>query len=128
MKNELINNKSELYIETIGLNTLIVLSTILFPSNEDIKSYTEENIKTELKDYLFSSRTLLVARINRYIYDLEVEELIKLNKQLNDYLINIGNKYNEKVKEGTNNKFEKGNVNIKRNKSKDNLKTWLKNI
>ncbi|SMB95452.1 hypothetical protein SAMN00017405_0407 [Desulfonispora thiosulfatigenes DSM 11270] len=128
MKNVLKKHNSELYIEAIGLNSLILLSKDLFPSNDDLKSYTDEIIKIELKNYLFKSRTLLVAKINKYIYDLEVDEIKTLYKNMNNYLINKDGKSDKDNDNNKNNRDENNKINNKKNKSKDNLKTWLENI
>ena len=108
-------NKKTKYIDAIGLNTLIMLSKDLFPNNEDIKNYTTDNFKIDFKEYLFKSRTMLVARSNRYIYELNDEELKILYKYMINYLNN-------------NTEEEKENNLQKNNKSKANLKTWLENI
>lgn len=116
MKGE--NNK--IYINAIGLNTLFLLSKDLFPSNNDIKTVSGILYNIELKDYLFSSRTMLIARTNRYIYDLDDDQVREFTKKLkkfqNDSIIvenNIESNYKPLKKKPN---------------SKDNLKKWLNNI
>jgi len=112
------NNK--IYINAIGLNTLFLLSKELFPSNNDIKTVAGVLYDIELKDYLFSSRTMLVARTNRYIYDLDEAQVKEFTKKL--VKLQNGSSNNENSKE-TNYKVSK-----KKSNSKDNLKKWLNNI
>lgn len=116
MENNFFNKKTK-YIDAIGLNTLILLSKELFPNNEDIKNYTMNNFDIDIKDYLFKSRTMLVARTNRYIYGLNDEELKNIYKYMNNFL-------NKNVVEVE----EQEDTEQKTNKSKANLKTWLENI
>lgn len=126
MRNDILKHNSQKYMDVIGLNTLILLSTNLFPTNEDIKNYTDGIVKIELKEYLFKSRTMLVARVNRYIYDLEMDELKNFDEYINNYLIKNDKKNNSEDFEIISYKEKKNNT--KKNKSKENLKTWLKNI
>lgn len=114
MENHFFYDKTK-YIEAIGLNTIILLSKELFPNNEDIKNYTNNNFDIEIKEYLFKSRTMLVARTNRYIYGLNAEQLQSIYKHMTNFL-------NQSVVE------EHADNEKKKNKSKENLKTWLKNI
>lgn len=126
MRNDIFKQNSQKYMDVIGLNTLLLLSTNLFPSNEDIKNYTDGIVKIELREYLFKSRTMLVARVNRYIYDLDMDELKKFDEYINNFL-----SINDTKKASEDSEIipykEKKSI-TKKNKSKENLKTWLKNI
>lgn len=105
--------------ELIGLNTLTLFSKDLFPNNSDIKPFIKDIYNLEFKGYLFKSRTLLVARVNKYIVNKlsenEVAEKLRLIKSF----------YKDR-KDETNEDDE----NKKRRKSKagDNLTKWLDNI
>lgn len=123
MKADFKGGKPELYVDAIGLNTIIILSKELFPTNNDIRRYTDENIEMELKDYLFDSRTLLIARTNRYIYNLEIDELKRFYESVNIY---ITNESSEDDPDDQQTKKDKGFN--KNNKSKENLQKWLDKI
>ncbi|RST58590.1 hypothetical protein D5F11_016275 [Siminovitchia terrae] len=109
-------NNEELYIELIGLNTLLLLSKELFARNNDIKDYIESIFKLEFKNYLYMSRTLLVARVNRHIYSLNYNDAKERLEAVKQYRQNSSDET----------KVEKPNKSNK--SSKDNFKKWLENI
>jgi hypothetical protein len=77
----------------IGLSYEIVSRRDLFPRNIDLRIFTDEMYvpytkkKEPFKEYLFSSRTLLGARIGGIIlYDIEYDDLIEMVNRLIDLL------------------------------------------
>lgn len=75
-RNELKNKNVPKY-KVIGIVSEILLSKQVFPRNIDIKVFLKDIFELELKEYLFRSRTLLIARVTREIIAIEKESLYK---------------------------------------------------
>lgn len=103
----------KLYTDLIGVNTLILFSKEIFKKNEEIEPYIKEVFDLQFKNYLYRSRTLLIARTNKHIYNLSSEEAREKLKIVKTYL-DKENRVEEK--------------NEKKNTAKENLKTWLEKI
>ncbi|MDV2581406.1 hypothetical protein [Alkalibacillus haloalkaliphilus] len=103
------------YKELIGLNTLVLFSKDIFKNNSDIKPFIKSVYGLEFRDYLYKSRTLLVARVNKHIYQSVPEKEIPIKLKL------IKNFYSQ---ENTDQEKNKRN----RSKSEDNLSKWLDRI
>lgn len=91
---KLSTDKDEFQLKMDLYSTMIpfLLSTVNFRRNNDIKDFTNQlNLKKEMKDYLFVSRTQIVARIVREIEDFnetQLKENIKIFKSYNSSNIN----------------------------------------
>jgi len=73
----------------MGITYEIILRKDLFPKNEDLRGFINnvfvENFKEKIpfKDYLYKSRTLLAARVQRKIYsDLEYNKIADMVHEL----------------------------------------------
>lgn len=75
-RNELKNKNVPKY-KVIGIVSELLLSKQVFPRNIDIKVFLKDIFELELKEYLFRSRTLLIARVTREIIVIEKENLYK---------------------------------------------------
>ncbi|MGG4498424.1 hypothetical protein [Brevibacillus reuszeri] len=76
IKNDINQTKMELYAVLIPT----ILSTEIFKRNRDIKELVDcLKFKNAVKDYLYISRTALVARIVR---EIELSEDVELNENL----------------------------------------------
>lgn len=75
-RNELKNKNVPKY-KVIGIVSELLLSKQVFPRNIDIKVFLKDIFELELKEYLFRSRTLLIARVTREIIAIEKENLYK---------------------------------------------------
>ncbi|MFQ6322533.1 hypothetical protein [Lactococcus garvieae] len=98
--NSLSLNKNEEDMRLDLYSTLIpfLLSKEEFKRNADVRVFTDQLIiKKELKDYLFASRTQIVARIVREIESYDEEQLINNIEILKKYALN--EKVQEKRKE-----------------------------
>lgn len=76
----------------LGVSSSIILSKEIFPKNDDLKIFLKETYNLEFRDYVFKSRTLIVARVIRHINKLESNDTEKLRKSLLlfiDKLLNI---------------------------------------
>lgn len=82
-----IDNKEEDQLRMDLYSTMIpfLLSKEQFKRNDDIKEFTNQlKLKKEMKDYLFASRTQIVARIVREVEDfdeIQMKENIKILKK-----------------------------------------------
>ncbi len=55
----------------LGIVSELLFSKEIFPRNKDIKLFLIEIFSIEYKDYVMKSRTLIVARVCKFIYSLE---------------------------------------------------------
>ncbi|HEM5120260.1 TPA: hypothetical protein U1629_001185 [Streptococcus suis] len=70
-RNELKNSRVPSY-KVIGIVSELILSKVIFQKNDEIRKFIKEVFNLELKDYLYKSRTLLVARLTREILKQEL--------------------------------------------------------
>lgn len=56
--------------EFVGYLPFIILSKDIFVKNSDIAIFFEKNLNIVLKQYIYSSRTLILSKLIRYIFDL----------------------------------------------------------
>lgn len=75
LKNQ-VNSDTDVYVLYGGFIPAL-LSKTLFPKNSDVKNFLENN-DILFKDYVYSSRTQVVARIARIIEKMSNEEKKKL--------------------------------------------------
>lgn len=70
--NEL-KDKSIKKYKLIGIVSSIVLSFDLFPKNENLKPFILESfqLKEQFKEYAYASRTVLIAKLTRMIFDAD---------------------------------------------------------
>ena len=69
------SNPKTIQYKLYSIYVNILLSHIYFKTNNDIKTLTEK-LNFELKDYVFKSRTLLVARFMRKIEKLDDSQIL----------------------------------------------------
>ncbi len=73
---EIKKNPSQTRMDFYAVLVPTFLSRELFKNNRDIKEVTDRfRVETSLKDYLYDSRTALVARIIREVQDSTEEDL-----------------------------------------------------
>lgn len=85
------NTHTESNLELSRLNmysvtVTVLLSTEVFHHNTDIRSFLSAN-QIEFKDYVFRSRTLLLARVLRIIVKMNEADLNRLIKSFNEIII-----------------------------------------
>ncbi|KZE37731.1 hypothetical protein AV656_09360 [Bhargavaea cecembensis] len=93
----------------LGVVSDLLLSKELFPRNDDLRIFIKEIFDIEFKDYIFSSRTLIVARVTRSLYLKTDKELEIVRKKLIIF-------------------FEKYNKLDVENRGTTNLSKWIKGI
>lgn len=80
-------NTDLLRLELYSIVTDVFLSKEYFNRNSDIVSFIDE-IEFQYADYLFKSRTLLLARILRDIKNAEKDQLVLIMRNLQKLLFN----------------------------------------
>lgn len=66
--------ESRLRFELISIITVLLLSTELFKRNNDVEDFLKlSNI--EFKEYVYRSRTLVIARMNKFIVGASIDQL-----------------------------------------------------
>lgn len=88
--------------ETIRFNlfsvvTTIILSDAFFKKNSDIEAFFKET-NVEFKPYVFNSRTLIIARMTRYIESADYQELQAILKSIKDLVFDNSTIYINKNK------------------------------
>ena len=83
-RNELKNSKIQTY-KLVGIVCELVLSKEIFKNNTDIEDFIIGVFNLKFKDYLYKSRTLLVARLTREI--LKNDKYAKQIKLLYKFIV-----------------------------------------
>ena len=110
-------------LEVIGAVSILIYSKDIFKKNKDINSFIVDVLQLQYPEYIMKSRTLIVAKVSRYIYLLAPEELLNISSRINTFFdIKEFSELKEidKIKP-TNKKMRKKNEN-------DKLDTWLKGL
>ncbi|EMF0506862.1 hypothetical protein ACOYYN_13770 [Enterococcus lactis] len=90
LKNEVLKLDSRLAIDKqklllYGITTAIILSKEIFPNNKDIRNFTDFIHLTMLKDYLYKSRTALLARMCRELEKMTDEQIKNTTVRIREY-------------------------------------------
>lgn len=97
----------------IGISSELILETSLFPKNENLISFLYDVFKVTFKDYVIKSRTMIVARTIRLIYNMNSNEFETCRKLLLDFVSNSAPDLSEKVS---------------RKRRPDNFEKWMDGI
>lgn len=109
-----LNNNNLDKSDLIGLISIIIYSKDLFPHNKDIKSFIDSIFNQSFPNYIIKSRTLIVAKSARIMYDMSLEEADEIHIKMIDYF-NV-----KSTSSGVTNKNSK--------KSYDKLNTWMNKL
>lgn len=117
----------------IGIIAEMLLSKRLFPRNEDLKDFIKSAFNLEILDYVYKSRTLLLARIIRRIEKAEKETLTEYVEHTYSYIKKLDiYEYTNATTEYQMNESKQEFENIKKkNKKKstiDTIESWRKVI
>lgn len=82
--------KNEVYEILIPL----ILSRQVFKNSKELKIFVNEVIHLDIPNYLFKSRTLLLGRVLKEINDIEIEEAVKINHNIIEFIDSIQNTNN----------------------------------
>ena len=108
--------------ELMGVMGIIIISKDVIKRNTDVGEFIEYVMKIKFPEYVIKSRTLMSARINRILINIEDNsEIRKISRNILDYLDNIEN-------ENKSNEPEKNIKKVKKENENDKLKKWLKGL
>ena len=85
LKNDLKNKKPPRY-KVIGITSELILSKKVFENNRNIIPFLDKVFDIEFREYVISSRTNIVARTSRIIYQSEDIDYIKYKNNLYDFI------------------------------------------
>lgn len=109
-------------VELMGVMGIIIISKDVIKRNIDVGEFIEYVMKIKFPEYVIKSRTLMSARINRILINIEDNsEIRKISRNILDYLDNIEN-------EKESNESEKNIKKVKKENENDKLKKWLKGL
>lgn len=66
----------------IGISTEIILDDKIFKKNEELSPFLRTIYNLSFKDYIMKSRTLIIARTSRVVYQLDDKEVEELRRKL----------------------------------------------
>jgi|SRR5699024_171850 len=81
------SNPELIRVELFSCVTYLLLSRKYFKKNNDIYNFNR-SIKVDLKDYVYKSRTLLIARVNREIEMADKDKLYLILNQVKKVVFN----------------------------------------
>lgn len=94
----LLDNRLNIESQRYNLYSILpeyILSFSFFPTNNDIKYFiVSVGLDSKFKEYLYASRTLLLARLIRIISSSEKEMLILFNNVIKDHILEFDSKDN----------------------------------
>lgn len=108
------------HIDFMGIVSYVIYSKQIFPKNKDIVKFLKIVFELSYHDYVIKSRSLITARLTRYIYSLEQRNLEKSVDNMYNYIINTNMNMSD-VSISNKNKYKKSNAN-------DKLEKWLKEL
>ena len=85
LRNDLKNKKPPRY-KVIGITSELILSKKVFENNRNIIPFLDKVFYIEFREYVISSRTNIVARTSRIIYQSEDIDYIKYKNNLYDFI------------------------------------------
>ncbi|MGB4841949.1 MAG: hypothetical protein WBO99_03410 [Leptotrichiaceae bacterium] len=85
LRNDLKNKKPPRY-KVIGITSELILSKKVFENNRNIIPFLDKVFDIEFREYVISSRTNIVARTSRIIYQSEDIDYIKYKNNLYDFI------------------------------------------
>lgn len=66
----------------IGITSEMILSTELFPRNEELIDFLKTIFNLSYKEYVFKSKTLVIARTSRDIFNMDKSDFESSRKKL----------------------------------------------
>lgn len=84
-RNELKNRIIPKY-KVIGITAELILSKEIFKRNNDLTKFLKDIFFVEYKEYVMKSRTMIMARTCRLIYEASDEQFNDMKKELIDFV------------------------------------------
>ncbi|WP_088052526.1 hypothetical protein [Virgibacillus dakarensis] len=103
-----LKSKNVAKYKLIGINSELILNTTIFPRNKDIVAFLKTIYNLTYRIYIIKSRTLILARTTRDIYEMDSKEYEISRKKLLDFVngyLELSAKNKESIT--TNNDFSK---------------------
>ena len=109
-------------VELMGIMGILIISKDLIRKNIDVGNFVEDVMGVNFPEYVIKSRTLISARVNRILVDVEDDaEIRKIRKKVLEYLDDTEN---EKLPD----ELEKTTKKVKKENENDKLKKWLRGL
>lgn len=109
-------------VELMGIMGILIISKDLIRKNIDVGNFVKDVMGVNFPEYVIKSRTLISARVNRILVDIEDDaEIRKIRKKVLKYLDDIEN---EKLPD----ELEKTTKKAKKENENDKLKKWLRGL
>ena len=109
-------------VELMGIMGILIISKDLIRKNIDVGNFVVDVMGVNFPEYVIKSRTLISARVNRILVDIEDDaEIRKIRKKVLEYLDDIEN---EKLPD----ELEKTTKKVKKENENDKLKKWLRGL
>ncbi|MGM0320768.1 hypothetical protein IGI82_001901 [Enterococcus sp. AZ067] len=109
------SNQNEALFMICGVLARIIFTKDYYEKNIDLKNFTNKILKKGYKDYLFSNRNALYARVLRDIYKENEEKQLETINQILEFIKEVPSEKKDdnskKIKETTKNQ-------------KSNIKSW----
>ena len=109
-------------IELMGVMGMLIISRDIIKRNSEVGEFLEKTLDLILPEYVIKSRTLMSARVNRVLVNVDDEiQIKKYEKKILEYLESLEEEEESKEVEKVTKKVKKENEN-------DKLKKWLKGL
>ncbi len=114
-----LNKNSVSVIDLIGVITIIIISKDIFKRNSEVGDFVNDILRVRFPQYVIKSRTLMAARVNRLLMELDESQIRDIKSNIIIYLDEID--HSELVEKPILHKKKKKNENEK-------LEKWLKGL
>ena len=109
-------------IELMGIMGTLIISKDVLKRNSEVEAFIKKTLELTFPEYVIRSRTLMSARVNRILMDIDNEsEIKKYQKRVLEYLETLKDSGMSEGPERVVRKVKKENEN-------DKLKKWLKGL
>ncbi|MPU14886.1 hypothetical protein FGL68_06730 [Acinetobacter baumannii] len=91
-------------MDFLGIICCTILSKQIFKKNSDIVFFLKQVFHKEYKKYVICSRTLIIARVTKYVYNCDENQQKQFRKQM--ILFFKKQKNSKPIKKNANDKFD----------------------
>ncbi len=108
-------------IELMGVMGILIISKDIIKRNSEVGEFLKNTLDLTFPEYVIRSRTLMSARVNRVLVNVDDEiQVRKYKKKILEYL--------ESLEEEESKDAEKITKKVKKENENDKLKKWLKGL
>ncbi|WP_369902427.1 hypothetical protein [Bacillus manliponensis] len=83
-----IEDVSETKIEIYWILPPLLFSRKVFRNKKDLEKFISTVLKMHFAEYVYRSRTILLGRVMKKIHNMSLEEVVKVNNRLTEFLMN----------------------------------------